>query len=85
MNQAQAKVVLVAQLSATLYLVGLIWMVQIVHYPLFALIDAANYIAYQEAHMARISWIVGPAMLIEAATVAYLLFNGQPGCLSLKL
>ncbi|MEM7783648.1 MAG: hypothetical protein AAF623_09870 [Planctomycetota bacterium] len=50
---------------STLFMVGLIWMVQVVHYPLFAKVGGEQYQAYQEGHQTLITLIVGPAMLIE--------------------
>ena len=52
--------------GSTLYLVGLIWIVQIVHYPLFALVGEKNFEAYQQRHQTYITFVVGPPMLIEA-------------------
>ena len=60
--------VLTTNLVTTLYMTGLIWFVQLVHYPLMARVGEAQYVAYQKAHMARTSWAVGPAMLLEAAS-----------------
>ena len=56
---------------------GIIWIVQVVHYPLFSHIGAASYVAYQADHMARITWIVFPAMTVELVT-AVLLVWWQP-------
>lgn len=53
--------------AATLYMVGLIWFVQLVHYPLFDKVGLDGFIAYQQAHMARTTWAVGPPMLAEIA------------------
>lgn len=47
-------------------MVGLIWIVQLVHYPLFAQVGRSAYPDYHRAHTSRITWIVAPAMLIEA-------------------
>lgn len=46
---------------------GVIWMVQLVHYPLFALVGEAGWRAYEVAHQRRITWLVGPLMLSAAA------------------
>ncbi len=51
---------------------GVIWMVQLVHYPLFAFADRARFGAMAAAHADRITWIVGPAMLVELATALWL-------------
>ena len=58
-------ILLIAQLASTLPLVGLIWTIQLVHYPLFELVGEDTQVAYQKAHMSRITWVVAPLMLIE--------------------
>jgi len=67
-------VVFVIHAGATLFLVGLIWTIQIVHYPLFANVGTEGYAAYQTSHMSRITTLVAPVMLIELGTAAYLAF-----------
>ena len=57
---------------ATWYMVGLIWFVQVVHYPLMALVGAEKYTQYQTRHMRVTGWVVGPAMIIEVMTLALL-------------
>lgn len=52
---------------------GLIWVIQVVHYPLFARVGAEGYREYQLAHQSLISLIVGPAMLVEALATAAIL------------
>lgn len=54
-----------AQLATTLPLVGLIWFVQVVAYPLFATVGPAEFARYHQAHSSLISLIVGPLMLVE--------------------
>lgn len=63
---------LVVQLFATLFMVGLIWFVQIVHYPLFAKVGRTEFPKYEQAHQRLTSWVVGPMMLIEIGTAAVL-------------
>lgn len=60
--------------AATWYLVGLIWTIQIVHYPTFADIAADRYAAFQSTHMTRMGGIVGLAWLIEGITVLGVFF-----------
>ncbi|MFT4706016.1 MAG: hypothetical protein ACI81R_003732 [Bradymonadia bacterium] len=60
---------------ATLAMVGLIWFVQVVHYPLFSAVGEQGYAAYQSSHMARTGWVVGPLMLTEAALTACLVWR----------
>lgn len=73
------ELLLLAHVGATLFMVGLIWFVQIVHYPLFAVVGEDRFVAYTEAHSRLTSWVVGPPMLLEAATTAALLFIRPAG------
>jgi len=50
---------------ATWYMVGLIWMVQLVHYPMFKYLDRPTFRRSHEFHTRAISFVVMPAMLIE--------------------
>jgi hypothetical protein len=62
---------------ATTAMVGLIWFVQVVHYPLFRAVGADHFVAYEQAHTARTAWVVGPFMAVEGATA--LLLAVDPG------
>lgn len=65
--------------GATLFMTGLIWLVQVVHYPLFRLIGAETFPAYESEHQRRILFIVGPVMSVELATGIALIWLVQPG------
>ncbi|WP_412063361.1 hypothetical protein [Rubrivirga sp. IMCC45206] len=65
-------VVFLANLGATLALVGLIWTIQVVHYPLFAGVGEAGWATYEASHQSRITFVVGPLMLVEIATAVWL-------------
>ncbi|MBI1372212.1 MAG: hypothetical protein GC159_05550 [Phycisphaera sp.] len=52
---------------------GLIWWVQLVHYPLFANVGRDAFGAYHARHMHRATWAVGPGMLVELVTAFTLL------------
>lgn len=58
--------------AATLYLVGLIWFVQLVHYPLMAKVGEQDYTTYQQLHERRTTWAVAPAMFIELGCAIWL-------------
>ncbi len=64
---------------ATLWMVGLIWFVQIVHYPLLAQVGPQDFSTYEQAHCRRTTWVVGPPMLVEAAAAAWLAWSPPPG------
>ena len=53
---------------------GLIWFIQVVHYPLFARVGKNHYEAYQASHMRLTTWVVGPIMMIEATTGVAMFF-----------
>ena len=65
--------IFLANVVSTLFMVGLIWMVQIVHYPLFNDVGQENYVQYQQRHQSNITYIVAPVMLVELATAILLL------------
>lgn len=66
----------IAQLAATLVMAGVIWFVQVVHYPLFARVGKSDFAAYEAEHTARTGWVVGPPMLVEIATATLMLLPG---------
>ena len=61
-----------AQLVATLYLVGLIWCIQVVHYPLMNRLDGQRFADFHRQHSLRIGSIVILPMLIELITSIWL-------------
>ena len=50
---------------STSLMVGVIWIMQLVHYPSFNFINVEEYKSFQEFHMKRISLIVIPVMIME--------------------
>lgn len=58
--------------ASTWAMVGLIWFVQVVHYPLMQGFDAATFPRWARAHQTRTTFIVGPFMLVEAASALLL-------------
>lgn len=51
----------------TWFLVGLIWIVQRVHYPSMLFVDEVRFEEFEEMHCRRIGQIVAPAMIAEGA------------------
>ena len=68
------NLVFLAHAAATLYMVGVIWIVQVLIYPSMGSVGADGYAAYHNLHTSRISPIVAPAMIIELLTAIYLVF-----------
>ena len=59
---------------STSVMVGVIWVIQLLHYPSFHFINDQKYIEFQHFHMQRISFIVVPVMLIELASALLLAY-----------
>jgi hypothetical protein len=71
--------ILLAQAAATLFMTGVIWIVQAVHYPLFSLVGQEGFPAYAHEHQRRITLVVSVAMPIEAVTAALLIVATPSG------
>lgn len=71
------KLMLMAQLATTISMTGLIWFVQITHYPLFRDVGAQGFSIYERRHRFRTTCVVGPLMLTEALA-AVLTFAAVP-------
>lgn len=54
---------------------GLIWLVQLVHYPSFAWIDRQKFTVFHHFHSSRVTWIVGPVMGAELITAGLWFFE----------
>ena len=59
---------------STSVMVGVIWVIQLLHYPSFHFINEKKYVEFQYFHMLRISFIVIPAMLTELASALLLAY-----------
>ena len=70
---------LLAQSAATLALCGLIWTVQVVHYPLFARVGEAAFRGYHEAHTRLMTIVVAPLMAVELGTALWWIASPVPG------
>ena len=68
-------IVLILSTAATWFMVGLIWLIQVVHYPLLAQLSAAVPAEAAQDHARRITPVVGPAMAVEGVTAIILLFE----------
>lgn len=62
--------------ATTFALVGLIWTIQLVHYPLLAQVGRENFPEYHARHCRQITPLVAPLMLAEGATAGLLVVWG---------
>ena len=78
-------ILLLCNCLSTFYMIGLIWMVQVVHYPLFKLVGSGGFENYQDQHQKRTTLVVGPPMLIEAFSTILLAWYTPKGIESLPV
>lgn len=71
--------VLLANLLATVVMVGVIWFVQIVHYPLLSVVPVEAAAATAVEHQRRTAWVVAAPMAIEGVTTLALLAAAPEG------
>jgi hypothetical protein len=69
------ETILAAQALASSAMCGLIWFVQVVHYPLFARTDTTHSPDYPDENQRRTAPVVIPPMLIEATTATLIALN----------
>ena len=67
------ETIFAAQILSTLALFGLIWLVQIVHYPLFLRLAPATFAAHEAEHATRTGYVAAPLMLAELVSSLLLL------------
>ncbi|MBC8100522.1 MAG: hypothetical protein H7Y11_13850 [Armatimonadetes bacterium] len=72
------KMLLLANAAATLLMTGVIWLIQVVHYPLFDRVGAEAFRTYEAAHTNLITCVVLPLMLIELLTAILLVAQPIP-------
>ena len=71
------RAALAVQAGASCFMAGLIWTMQILNYPLLALVDPRDVPRYEQAHNRRFIWLVGPGVIVALASTAVLL-AGRP-------
>ena len=57
------------------FMTGLIWFVQIVHYPMFRDVGEDGFRAYEEKHQRLTTWVVAPVMLVELGASVLVFMN----------
>ena len=66
------KLLLLTHAAATLIMVGVIWVIQVVHYPLMRRVGGGGFARYEEDHTRRTSPVVAPVMIFELGTGLWL-------------
>lgn len=77
-NQRNLVILGIVHLVATWFMVGLIWTIHVVHYPLFAFVGTEEYIAFQAEHVDRIGRLLLIPWAVEGfCVVALLVYAGR--------
>ena len=55
----------IIHLLATAYMVGVIWIIQVIHYPLFEKVGREQFVAYELSHIQKTSIVIALPMIFE--------------------
>jgi hypothetical protein len=69
---------LLANAASTWFMTGLIWFVQLVHYPQFPGVGTDGFTAYHRRHTRFTTYVVLPPMIVEAVTALWLALRPAP-------
>ena len=88
MISTSEAIVTIVALASVWAMTGIIWVIQVVHYPIFAAIergiDDEDWRRFGDRHRRSISYVVGPFMLAEGVTGLWLAVD-PPGDVSRML
>ncbi len=70
---------LLLHFAAALFMTGLVWFVQVVHYPLMHRVGSGVFSRYEAEHTRRTSPVVAPMMLFELGSGIWLVLSPPPG------
>lgn len=59
-------------------MLGVIWIVQVVHYPLFADVSRDHYVKYHQGHVRKITYVVLPLMGVELVSAVIFCVGAHP-------
>ena len=71
------NLVLVTHVFACWFMLGAIWLVQILVYPNFKIVSQAEFDTFHKFHMDRITWVVAPVMGLELVSGIWLAVHYQ--------
>ena len=66
------KLLLLLNFGLASFLTGLIWTIQLVHYPSFGLVGKAEFVRFHQAHTARMGTLVLAPMVVELGLAIWL-------------
>lgn len=69
------ETILLINTLSSFFMAGLIWFVQLVHYPSFHFLDEDNFTKFHAHHSLKTGFVVKPVMSLELATSGALAWN----------
>lgn len=72
------ELLLLVQVVASCAMAGVIWVVQLVHYPLMVYVARDRFAAFERDHCVQIAFVVLPPMLVEAAVATWFVLEPAP-------
>ena len=81
----EIKILSEVHFLSTSLMVGIIWVIQLLHYPAFHFIKESDYVEFQHFHMQRISFIVVPVMILELFSAFMLVYYLRSNLLTICL
>ena len=79
MSEPLVRLLFLLHLASTLFMLGVIWFVQVVYYPLYAWIGPGEFPGYEKIHTTLTSRVVAPPMLVEVGTALLLAWSRPAG------
>ena len=71
--------------ACVFYMTGVIWLVQLVHYPLMRYVSAEQFVQFHAEHSNLITFVVGPVMLVQLGTSLFMQGKWQWACTMLSV
>ena len=68
------NIVFQIHLFSSLYMTGVIWLIQIIHYPLFNFVGLNEWRNYHSKHIQLTNIVIAPPMFMELITLGYLFY-----------
>ncbi len=59
-------------LFCSYFMTGVIWLIQLIHYPSFQFVDAAHFNQFHRRHSSVMGFLVGPIMIVELLTALWM-------------
>lgn len=79
------QLILIINTACCLIMTGIIWLIQIVHYPTFSKFSTSDFTSFHQFHTQSISFVVMPVMIVELFTAFYLSYQKTNYTISIQI